>query len=177
MNLYMVSLGGKVKGGNIEVHDVQFIAAEYIDDTVELLKNSWYGLAEKFHMDSYKVISGADGFQIRLTKEKPDSNKKLFFVHLGGYKANSTQELHEIGLFIGELESEVKVRALKESTVADLENHVDHIVNVESCMKSSDGETYYIELSESLQGFNRAPDWFGYRRLDNWVYSEDEQRK
>lgn len=173
MDLYMISLGGKVKGGNIEVHDVQFVAAKHIDDTVELLKSSWYGMAEKLHMDSYKVIRGADGCKLRLTKDKPNSNKKLFFVHLGGYKAYSTQELHEIGLFIGDSESEVKVRALKESTVADLENHVDHIVNVESCMMSSDGETYYIELSESLQGFDRAPDWFGYRRLDTWACGEN----
>ncbi len=31
MNLYMISLGGKVEGANIEVHDVQFIAANDID--------------------------------------------------------------------------------------------------------------------------------------------------
>jgi hypothetical protein len=166
-DLYMISLGGKVKGCNLEVHDVQFVAANHVDESVELLKNNWYGLADKLHMDSYKVINGADGYAVRLTQEKPESNKHLFFVHLGGYKKDSTQELHDVGLFIGETLQEVKERALKEMRVADIENHVDSIVCVETCMLSSDGEPYFVELSESHEVYDRAPDWFGYRRLDN----------
>ena len=164
-NLYMISLGGKVKGCNVEVHDVQFVVANHIDETVELLKNTWYGLDEKLHMDSYKVIIGADGYSLRLTKESPNSNKQLFFVQLGGYKKDSTQELHDIGLFIGESEREVKERALKEIKAADIENHVDSIIRVETFMRSTDGETYFVELVESNEDFDRVPDWFGYRRF------------
>jgi hypothetical protein len=166
MNLYMVSLGGKVKGCNVEVHDVQFVAANHIDETVEVLKKVWYGAPEKLHMDSYKVITGAEGYTVRLTKEKPDSNKQLYFVHLGGYKNDSTQELHDISLLIGESEQKTKERALVELQAADIENHVDSIVNVENCMLSTDGETYFIELCESYNHFDTRPDWFGYRRLD-----------
>jgi hypothetical protein len=165
-NLYMISLGGKVKGCNVEVHDVQFVAADHIDETVGLLKSNWYGLAEKLHMDSYKEIIGADGFAVRLSKEKPAGSRKLFFVHLGGYKKTSTQELHEVGLFVGESEQTVKERALKEIPVADIQNHVDSIIHVENCILSTDGEAYFIELSESHQNFDPSPDWFGYRRLD-----------
>jgi hypothetical protein len=162
----MISLGGKVKGCNVEVHDVQFVVADHIDETVEILKNVWYGLDEKLHMDSYKVITGADGYSLRLTKEKPDSKKQLFFVHLGGYKKDSTQELHDIGLFIGETELEVKERALNEIKAADIENHVDSIIRVETFMRSTDGEIYFVELIECSEDFDRVPDWFGYRRLD-----------
>jgi hypothetical protein len=165
-DLYMISLGGKVKGCNLEVHDVQFVATDHIDESVELLKRHWYGLADKLHMDSYKVITGADGYTVRLTQEKPENNKQLYFVHLGGYKKDSTQELHEVGLFVGEVVQEVKERVLNETIVADIENHVDNIVCVKDCMLSSDGETYYVELSESHETYDRSPDWFGYRRLD-----------
>jgi hypothetical protein len=166
-NLYMISLGGKVKGCNIEVHDVQFVAANHIDETVGLLKSIWYGLDTKLHMDSYKLINGTDGFTVRLTKQKPeDGNKQLFFVQLGGYRTDCSQELHEIGLFIGESEQEVKERALKELKAADIQNHVDSIISVETSMLSVDGETYFIELNESIENFDQAPDWFGYRRLD-----------
>jgi hypothetical protein len=162
----MISLGGKVKGGNIEVHDVQFVAAEHIDDTVEILKRNWYGQAEKLHMDSYKKINGADGFQVGLTKKKPDSKKELFFAHLGGYRSDSTQEQHEAGLFVGEYEAEVKERARSEKIAADIENHVDSLIRIEQVMMSTDGEQYYLELSEASEVFDQAPDWFGYRRLD-----------
>lgn len=166
MNLYMVSLGGKAKGCNIEVHDVQFAAANHIEEVIELMKKNWYGLAEKLHMDSYKEITGADGYQVRLTKEKPNSNKRLYFVHFGGYKADSTQELHDIGFYVGENDKEVKARAMMTFQVAEIENHVDSLVPVESVILSATGETYYIELSESMESFDRTPDWFGYRRLD-----------
>lgn len=166
MNLYMISLGGKVKGCNIEVHDVQFVVANHIDDTIELLKSNWYGREDKLHMDSYKVLVGADGFSIRLTKEKPNRSKQLFFVHLGGYKKSLTQEIHNITILVGESEQEVKERALKVTEVADIQNHVDSIIRVESYMLSTDGERYFIDLSESYEDFDQAPDWFGYRRLD-----------
>jgi hypothetical protein len=162
----MISLGGKVKGCYIEVHDVQFVIANHIEETVGLLKSGWYGLDEKLHMDSYKVIDGADGFAVRLTKEKPDCSKQLFFVQFGGYKKDSTQELHDIGLLVGESEQQVKERASIEMKVADIENHVDSIICVENVVLSTDGEKYFVELNESLEDYDLHPDWFGYRRLD-----------
>jgi hypothetical protein len=166
MNLYMVSLGGKVTGCNIEVHDVQFVIANHIDETVGLLKSTWYGLGHKLHMDSYKAITGADGYKIQLTKVKPNNTKQLFFVQFGGYKKECTQELHDIGLFVGESEADVKERALKLVQIADIENHVDSILPIETVIRSIDGETYFIELVESMEYFDQSPDWFGYRRLD-----------
>lgn len=166
MNLFMVSLGGKAKGGNIEVHDVQFVAANHIDETIEVLKKNWYGLPLKLHMDSYKLITGAEGFSVKLTEEKPENSKQLYFVHLGGYLRTSTQEQHEIFLCVGDKEQEVKDRVVKLMTVSDIENHVDSIVNVETCMLSADGKKYYIELMESQEDFLQDPDWFGYRRID-----------
>ena len=166
MNLYMISLGGKAKGCNIEVHDVQFVAAGHIDETVEPLKKRWYGLGEKLHMDSYKEIKGADGYSVRLTKEKPEGLKHLYFVHFGGYKADSTQELHDIWLYVGDSEKEIKERAQLECQVSDIENHVDSLIPVDQAIISATGEAYYIELCECKEDFLLVPDWFGYRRLD-----------
>ncbi len=166
MKLYMINLGGKVEGCNLEVHDVQFLAADRIDDTVELLKRNWYGKAEKLHIDSYKLITGADGHAVRLTKEKQESGKQLYFVQLGGYRKDTNQELHEIGLLIGDSLQEVKERAVKELQTDVIQNHVDSIVRVEDCLISVDGAQYYLELSKSQEAYELAPDWFGYRRLD-----------
>lgn len=165
-NLYMITLGGKVNGCNIEVHDVQFVVANHIDETIELLKSRWYGRKEKLHMDSYKIITGADGFTVQLTKEKPANKEQLFFVHFGGYKKESTQEQHDVGLFIGESDEVVKERVLKDIHISEIQNHVDSIIPVEASMVSTDGETYFIKLNKSNEYFDQAPDWFGYRRLD-----------
>lgn len=166
MNLYMIHLGGKVEDCNLEIHDVQFIAADHIDQTIEILKKNWYGKAEKLHIDSYKQLIGADGFALRLTGKKPESGKKVFFVQLGGYRRDTYQELHEVGLLVGDSLQEVKERAVKEIQADLIQNHVDSIANVEDVLISTDGEKYYLELSESQEVYNLAPDWFGYRRLD-----------
>lgn len=166
MNLYMVSLGGKAKGCNIEVHDVQFVVAEHIDDTVGVLRDNWYGLPLKLHMDSHKLIKGTEGYSIRLSLEKPENKKRLFFVHFGGYIKVSTQEVHDVGLFVGESDQEVKERVNRDNAVADIENHVDSFVEVEARLLSADGKTYYIDLVKSDEETNMEPDWFGYRRID-----------
>ncbi len=166
MNLYMISLGGKVKGCNIEVHDVQFVAADHIDETIETLKKHWYGQSEKLHMDSYMQIKGADGYNVSLTREMTDCNKQLYFVHFGGYRTDTTQELHDIRLYVGVNDMEVKERALDDYQVADIQNHVDSLVLVEPVILSASGDKYYIELSESKEIYHCVPDWFGYRRLD-----------
>jgi hypothetical protein len=166
MNLYMISLGGKVSGANIEVHDVQFAAAEQIDDTIELVKANWYGLEEKLHMDSYKHIKGADGYEINLTKEKSCGIQKLFFAHLGGYCKETTQEIHKVTLIVAKTAKEAKQRASQDTAIFEEEGHVDRLVDVEECLLQKEGETYYIELKESKEDFQLNPDWYGYKRLD-----------
>lgn len=166
MNLYMISLGGKVSGANIEVHDVQFAVADHIDNTINLVKSSWYGVEEKLHMDSYTKIKGADGYEVKLVKEKPSGNRKLFFVHLGGYDKDMTQELHQVAFFVAETAQEAKHKALKEIEMFKEEGHIDQVVDVEACLLHREGEKYYIALDKSEVDFDLSPDWFGYRRLD-----------
>ena len=64
--LYMITIGGKAKGANIEVHDVQFIIANNIKETYKILKENLYGIDLKLHLDAYKHIDGADGFTVEI---------------------------------------------------------------------------------------------------------------
>ena len=41
MKLFMMSLGGKINGANIEVHDVQFAAAAKIEDNYAFGRSNW----------------------------------------------------------------------------------------------------------------------------------------
>lgn len=162
----MISLGGKVKGANIEVHDVQFAAAEGIDDTIELVKASWYGEEKKLHMDSFKKITGADGYRVEVVKHDPKEEKKLFFLHVGGYDKDMTQEMHRAQFVVAETPEEAKKRGFKEAEDFGENGHVDQVVYVQECILAEDGEKYFISLQKSGEEFNMKPDWFGYRRLD-----------
>ncbi len=168
----MISLGGKIQGANIEVHDVQFVAAEKIEDTYDLVRSNWYGKKEKLHIDAYTEIKGADGYRIKITKEPQDASeseemtKKLYFVYMGGYSVDETQELHDIGLYVATSENEAKSIASIDTRRFEKEGHIDSVVEVESCIHASNGDKYYIILEKTTENFEKKPDWLGYKRLD-----------
>ena len=54
--LFMVYLGGSAPKANIEVHDIQFVVADKIEDTYDQLKSNWFGNITGLHLDSYKEI-------------------------------------------------------------------------------------------------------------------------
>jgi len=165
LKLYMISLGGKVKGANIEVHDVQFLASDTVENTVNVLKKLWYGEQNSLHMDSYKNIRITDGHSVSLSKNKPDQDKRLFFVYLGKYETENTQELHYIDLIVADNEKEAKSRALRPDRVP-AGTHVDMVIDVEKHLHSTDDEPYYIILDESSEEYDVVPDWKGFKKLN-----------
>jgi len=164
--LYMISLGGKAQGVNIEVHDVQFVVAENIDAAIPFVKDHWYGLQLKLHMDSYMEIKGAAGYQVTLTDERQPEDNKLFFAYLGGYNEESTQEIHDVRLMVCPSQREAKGLAMKSAGFGYTQRHVDSAVDVEKTLLMNKEETCYLKLTPSKEVFNLTPDWFGYRRLD-----------
>ena len=164
--LFMISLGGKAPGANIEVHDVQFVVGDSIDTVIPAIREQWYGIDLKLHMDSYMEIKGADGFAITLTEEVNKEDTRLFFAYLGGYKAVHTQEIHDVRLLVCGSEREAKGLAFKLEGFDFTQTHVDSVVDVEKKLLSDDGKTYYLELTPTESTYDLVPDWFGYRRLD-----------
>ena len=110
--LFMVYLGGSAPKANIELHDIQFAVAETIEDTFPQLKANWFGNAKGLHMDSYKEIKGADGYEISLQNHPQHKNRNLYFINLGGYQRDRLNELHEFNLYVAESAPEAKKRAM-----------------------------------------------------------------
>ena len=164
--LYMISLGGKAPGANIEVHDVQFAVGDSIETVLAVVRDQWFGLPTKLHMDSYLEIKGSQGYAIELREEVITSDLHLFFAFLGGYKAVQTQEIHDVRLVIAKSELDAKKLAFKSEGFDTIQSHVDSIVNVQKTLLSDDGKTYYIELTPTDRSYDLVPEWFGYRRLD-----------
>lgn len=164
--LFMISLGGKVAGGNIEVHDVQFAVGESIEVVVPLVKACWYGMDFKLHMDSWKEIKGTEGHSIEVTETPQDSEERLYFICLGGYQEHCTQEIHDIRLVLASSDKEAKVKAGLMDGFVCAQPHVDHVTDVQKCLLSEDEKTYYLKMTATDSSYDLVPDWFGYRRLD-----------
>lgn len=161
----MVYLGGSAPKANIELHDIQFVVAEKIEDTYEQLIANWFGNTEGLHLDSYKEINGADGYRISLSDKPQPHEKSLFFINLGGYQKDKLTELHEFALFVAGSENEAKERA-KSSLLQNVSlQHKDNLMEVDNCLKINNINGRYIHLHESDADFNLEPDWFGYNLI------------
>lgn len=167
--LFMITLGGKAKTSTIEVHDVQFIIAKNIEETYNILKNNWYGLEKKLHIDSYKIITGGDGYQITIEEDIESSksdDKKLYLANIGGYQEDSMFELHDLALIVEKDSMSAKNRALKLYKDRYLQPHVDNIFDISKTKLLNTIHSGNIRLTKVDREYNLKPDWFGYFRLD-----------
>ena len=158
----MIYLGGSAPKANIELHDVQFIVADRIEDTYDQLKSNWFGNISGLHLDSYKEIRGADGYSITLQDEPQIDGNHLYFVNLGGYQNDKLNELHEFSLFVAGNETEAKNKAKDRLLKTASHTHKDNIVEVDDCLRVGSANGKYIHLQKSEETFYFQPDWFGY---------------
>ena len=161
--LFMVYLGGSTPKANIELHDIQFVVADKIEDTYDLLKSNWFGNITGLHLDSYKEIKGADGYRIILQDEPHVSEKNLYFVNFGGYQKDKLCELHEFALFVAGSAAEAKNKAKDRLLKNASHKHKDNLIKVDDCLKVNSVNGKYIRLHKSDETFDLQPDWFGYK--------------
>ncbi|NDK55611.1 DUF1543 domain-containing protein [Pontibacter fetidus] len=95
LTLFMVMVGCRPPGRNTEQHDVLFGIAPTIKDMVPQIKKFWPG-AGSIHVDAWRKVTHVNGYQVRIRpKSHPDiSEKKLYFLNLGGYKPGEFDEFH-----------------------------------------------------------------------------------
>ena len=183
--LFLVVVGGNSPKANIELHDVRWVIGSKIEDTFDQLRNNWFGADNGLHIDSYKKIDSIDGYKINLinkesrepqnkiSKKGRISNKKLWFVNIGGYDSNSMQEKHEFGFVVASSSSEAKNKAKSKWLIDCKKKHKDDIYVVEDLTDVDDCEViknignWEIELIWNDNHIEEKiiPDWFGYMRI------------
>lgn len=89
----MLILGCRPPGRNTEQHDVFFGIGTSLKDLLPGIKKFWKN-AGTIHIDSYREINIVDGYRIRIVPKNNGSDKKLFFINLGGYKPGDMEEYH-----------------------------------------------------------------------------------
>ena len=161
MNLYLIVLGGNIKGANIEVHDVRLAVGKSIKATLRTLKSEWIGKAEGLHIDSYKLIRYVDGYKISVVDKSVTTKKeinKLWLINLGGYKDGQMLEQHHIELVVAESAKTAKRKAIKKWAEDIKQIHKDDIIPISTVQE------YSIYLRPDPKGINSdmLPDWSGY---------------
>ena len=112
--------------------------------------------------------------QNKISKKGRISNKKLWFVNIGGYDPNSMQEKHEFGLVVASSSSEAKNKAKSKWLIDCKKKHKDDIsavknfFDVDDCEVINNIKNWEIELipDDNYIGGVSIPDWFGYLRID-----------
>lgn len=165
LQLYMFYVGGNAGRSNIEVHDVQFAAVRRPEDAFPLLRDAWFGDKDKLHVDGFSIIDWADGHDVTLVRTPDPSGKHLYFVNLGGYRADTLIEQHEFGLFVAENAEAAKARA-KQTMLRDADTpHKDNLSNVDDCLLLAQVGDYFIQLTENPDGKTPLPAWQGYQPI------------
>ena len=184
--LFLVVLGGRVKKANVEVHDVRWVVGSKIEETYDFLRNDWFGSLEGLHIDSYKKIKYVDGYKINLNNSennkirykhkvhKLKSQKKLWFVNIGGYDPNVMYEKHEFGLVVASSAQEAKKIAKSKWLIGCKKKHKDDIASLKMLISFDDCKIikkigkWEIELNieNNLVEETNYPDWYGYKRID-----------
>lgn len=97
LKLFMILLGCKPNGRNIEQHDLFFGIGTSLSEIKNDLIEFWNEANGKIHIDGWREVNWIDGYEIGVT-DKQDStesnHEKLFFINLGGYKQNEFEEYH-----------------------------------------------------------------------------------
>jgi hypothetical protein len=128
MKLFMLKIGARPQGRLIEQHDVMFVIANSLSETIESVNQHWPAVKNNWHLDAWREVKRVGDCQILLSKEslskdglskdnaladniladdrvdnKLDSQgKQLYFVNLGGYLPGQFEEFHYKTLVIAE---------------------------------------------------------------------------
>jgi hypothetical protein len=173
MKLYAIYIGGSTATSLIELHDVRFVLAETLEDTVPELKRTWWGTSESLHMDCWGELVSADGHDIHLKATPYTGADKVWFVNLGGYDPADFTELHKNVFVVAPTESKAKVRALRQ--ILDWKSHhKDYIQDIEKLTCLSDialnkGLYIHLEKTDAPRQFTFQ---YGYNPLNKKAMQE-----
>ena len=162
--LFMILLGCRPNGRNIEQHDIFFGVAKELKDLIPEIKAFWKN-SGTIHIDGFKTITNVNGYQITIT-EKVDSKENtnnLFFINLGGYKQGEFDEFHYKILSIAKNKNEA-IKASKKTAffqhtgfgsnaTAHIDDKygigVDDIYTIEEILSPSTKEKFSIQISNN----------------------------
>ncbi len=154
MQLYMFYLGGNAGKSNIEVHDIQFVAARDPKEALACAAGS-PGMAIKTKCTSTAMpaLTGLMATVLRWPQKKPPATApRLFFVNAGAYHPETLAELHAFDLFVATDAVQAKAKALASLLTGALQQHKDNLKEVDDCLLLEKIGDLYIHLTPDDSG-------------------------
>jgi len=134
--LFAVVLGGRARGCNVELHDVQFAVGETIEETYPDLLRLWFGAPDGLHLDSYMPLEVVDGFRVTVSPLDVEGDQKLFFVNLGAYRAGVFGEDHANTFIVAASPAIARQRAKAELMQGwGSPVHHDNLLDIDDCLE------------------------------------------
>ena len=166
MKLFMVLLGCKPAGRNIEQHDLFFGIAESLAALVPSMKAFWPEAKSALHIDAWREVTAIGEYGIKIKRRAENAqlidHKKflqLFFINLGGYKKAEFEEFHYKMLIVAESTEQAKATAkaaafYKHTGFKGATSHIDdkygvdidELFGVEDVLDASLREQFTIEI-------------------------------
>ncbi len=163
LKLYMLLLGCRPNGRLTEQHDVFFGIAENLKALIPYIKNFWPEAKGNIHIDAWREVTLVNDHSITIVdrKKEKNSDQKLFFLNLGGYKAQEFDEFHYKLLSVASTSAEA-IQQAKQSAfykhfgfkgaASHIDDKygvdVDDVYAVKEILHSSFKEMYSLELKE-----------------------------
>lgn len=164
LKLFAVYVGGKAPKCNTELHDMVFTVGEKIEDTYDQIRDAWFGLRNKVHIDAWMHLDVVDGYKILLTEKKPKSSQHLYFVNLGAYLPEQFTEIHENFFIVAEDVPLAKKKAKSLASKGLLTVHKDFIRDVDDCISIDSVAGLWINLQVTKVSKKNTP-VIGYHKL------------
>ncbi|TDQ09220.1 DUF1543 domain-containing protein [Pedobacter metabolipauper] len=181
LKLYLLLLGSKAPKRNVEQHDYFFGIGSSLKELIPEIKAFWPEAGNSIHLDGWREINTVDGYEIKvILKEQAPvlSDKKLFFINLGGYQTNKLEEQHYTILTVQEnralaIQDAKKTLFFKSNTIKGANSHIDEkygvdvddIYKIEEILNPAHKEKYHIQITPSA-GLPEDEIHLGYFKLD-----------
>lgn len=159
--LYMLLLGCKPAGRNIEQHDIFFGIGRSLKSIVPDIIESWPG-AGTIHIDAWREVKKIDEFEVNILLKHEavqEQQERIFFLNLGGYKPGEFEEYHYKLLVVAKEKAEAiktakRTAFYKHTGFKGADSHiddkygvdVDDIYNIDDILPEKIKNMYSIQL-------------------------------
>ncbi|WP_316832286.1 DUF1543 domain-containing protein [Pedobacter aquatilis] len=179
--LFMLLLGSKAPGRNVEQHDYFFAIATNLKELVPQIKAFWPEAGNSIHIDGWREVNYVDGYHVKVIPRNEatmHSERKLFFINLGGYQSGKLEEQHYTVLSVQDnranaVKDAKKTIFFKTNSIKGANSHIDEkygvdvddIYKIEDILTPDQKEIYHIVIEETL---DKTEDeiHLGYFKLD-----------
>lgn len=181
LKLFMILLGSKAPGRNVEQHDYFFGIAGKLKDLVPAMRAFWPEAGQGIHIDGWREVNRIGDYNVKIlpkNEAEEESPKKIFFINLGGYQSGKLEEQHYTVLSVHEDRSQAiqdakKTVFFKTNTLKGAGSHIDEkygvdvddIYKIEDILSPEFKDKYQISIS-SGSDLPEDPVHLGYFRLD-----------